>query len=230
MRAAASLLPDVAAIRRVRGWSVPGALAAVAVLVGWQVLAAGPLVTLDGRVHDAVAGLAGGGVVHGLLYAAAELGARGVLLGVAGAVAGTLALRRRSRRPVLLVLAAVGALSLLVLAAKAGVARTAPRSGLDAVRAGGSSFPSGHAANAVAVWGLLAHLLRTRWARVTAAVVAAVVGVAVVLLDYHWVSDVVAGWAAGGLVLWVVLAADARRRPQPSSSAAARRSAPVSPA
>ncbi|WP_236836230.1 phosphatase PAP2 family protein [Blastococcus sp. KM273129] len=64
-------------------------------------------------------------------------------------------------------------------------------------------FPSGHAANAVAMWGVVAYLARRhrRGAPVLAALVAAGVGASTVYLGTHWVSDVLAGWIAGALVL-----------------------------
>lgn len=79
--------------------------------------------------------------------------------------------------------------------------------------AGGYAFPSGHAATAVLVWGLLVTLawpwLRGRRRRVAAVVVAvviaAVAGATRAYLGTNWPTDVVAGWALGGLLLTAVV-------------------------
>jgi membrane-associated phospholipid phosphatase len=55
-------------------------------------------------------------------------------------------------------------------------------------------------------WGLLAWLAREHrrlWGAVSA-VLAGSVGLTTIYLGTHWVSDVLAGWAAGGLVLLAV--------------------------
>ncbi|MBD0672575.1 hypothetical protein BU198_18145 [Streptomyces sp. CBMA156] len=68
---------------------------------------------------------------------------------------------------------------------------------------GGTIFPSGHTANAVVTWGVLAYLA-VRWRRTGALIAAATacsIGLTTVYLGTHWVTDVLAGWAAGLLVL-----------------------------
>jgi hypothetical protein len=70
---------------------------------------------------------------------------------------------------------------------------------------GGDIFPSGHTANAVVTWGILAYLASTpaarRWLSAASAVTSLGVGLATVYLGTHWLSDVLLGWAAGLLVL-----------------------------
>lgn len=70
--------------------------------------------------------------------------------------------------------------------------------------ADGFSFPSGHSAGAVVVYGLLAWVamqwLPRRWHPAAVAAAAALVftiGCSRVLLQVHWASDVIAGWASG---------------------------------
>jgi undecaprenyl-diphosphatase len=84
--------------------------------------------------------------------------------------------------------------------------RTAPRSGLDHLLAGGTSFPSGHAASATVSLLLIAEALAvglgwtrrtTRVAWAVAATVSALVGISAVVLGWHWPTDVVGGWIAG---------------------------------
>jgi undecaprenyl-diphosphatase len=68
----------------------------------------------------------------------------------------------------------------------------------------GPSFPSGHASTAAATYAALALILaRGRSARVRALLTGAAAGIAIavaasrVLLDVHWVSDVIAGLCVG---------------------------------
>ena len=65
------------------------------------------------------------------------------------------------------------------------------------------AFPSGHAQNAVAHWGLFAASLpgRRRLPWVLAAVLVVLVGISRVYLGVHSVDDVFAGWIAGALLL-----------------------------
>jgi undecaprenyl-diphosphatase len=78
----------------------------------------------------------------------------------------------------------------------------------------GSSYPSGHALFAVGYYGLVAHLAllgasrRLRRAGWTLwFLFAAALGVSRLVLGVHWPTDVVAGWAAGAIVLlWDALA------------------------
>ena len=82
------------------------------------------------------------------------------------------------------------------------------------IRVTGQSFPSGHTVQAVAVYGTLALLLsggRSRRIQVVmwsaAALVALAVGASRLYLGVHWLTDVLAGYALGGLVVVVAAAA-----------------------
>ncbi|MEU2347565.1 phosphatase PAP2 family protein [Modestobacter sp. NPDC049651] len=143
------------------------------------------------------------------------LGQRAVCLAVAAVWLGLRAWRERDLRPLLLLLLATLLTNVAVGALKTAVGRLGPLQlgagaalpgAGDVFAAGGTIFPSGHTANAVVTWGLLAVLAR-RWRR-TAAVLATVlavsVGLTTVYLGTHWLSDVLAGWCAGGLVLLAV--------------------------
>ncbi|MGH3381927.1 MAG: phosphatase PAP2 family protein [Actinoallomurus sp.] len=80
--------------------------------------------------------------------------------------------------------------------------------------AGGYAYPSGHATQAITIWGLLAVLAAadSRWrARrvpifVAAGIVVALVGVSRVYLGVHWLTDVIAGYALGATWLALLLA------------------------
>ena len=79
----------------------------------------------------------------------------------------------------------------------------------------GLAFPSGHATQATAVWGMLAALIAAgnpSWRRTVAVwtaviVIAGLVGVTRLYLGAHWLTDVLAGWAFGALWLTALLAA-----------------------
>jgi membrane-associated phospholipid phosphatase len=127
-------------------------------------------------------------------------------------VAVVLAWRRRIWRP--LTLAAIGLLSLNVVvgAMKLIIARPSPRTGIWQPFTGGTDFPSGHTSNTVLTWGLLAWLLlafsrpvptltRQRIAYGLVAVASVIVGAASLYLRTHWISDIIAGWAVGFLIL-----------------------------
>jgi membrane-associated phospholipid phosphatase len=66
-------------------------------------------------------------------------------------------------------------------------------------------IPSGHAQNAMVVWGTLAASLRRRWAWIGAGLIAFLIGLSRMVLGVHFPSDVVLGWLIGLLLLWAVL-------------------------
>jgi undecaprenyl-diphosphatase len=124
--------------------------------------------------------------------------------------------RQRSLRPLVLLASALVLLYLSVGAVKLATGRIGPRHTVlvDDFFNGGNIFPSGHVSNAVVLFGLLAWIaVRHRRAMVALAVfVPMMVGACTIYLRTHWVSDIVAGWFAGGLVLmalpWVMPGAE----------------------
>jgi len=70
-----------------------------------------------------------------------------------------------------------------------------------------SSFgiPSGHAQNAVSVWGIIASRIRRPWAWSAAAILAFLIGFSRWYLGVHFPHDVFVGWLLGALVLWAFL-------------------------
>jgi len=112
-------------------------------------------------------------------------------------------IRRRSRWSVLFLVAVLAGEEGAMLAVKDLVSRVRPALTSEAATLG-PSFPSGHSSTAAAFYAALALLIGRRRGHVArTSLAAAAVGIAVavactrVLLDVHWVSDVVAGLALG---------------------------------
>lgn len=121
--------------------------------------------------------------------------------------------RHSERRPdtITLVVTLAGSAA-LGTALKALFARPRPQVFPWLTGAGGWSFPSGHALNAVVLGGLLVWLIGWRlngWRRVGLGVLAglwaALIGLSRVYLGVHYPSDVLASLAVGGLCLLVAL-------------------------
>ena len=147
-----------------------------------------------------------------------QLGGRATLLAVLAATVGYLAWRRHTWVPLVRVLVALTLLTASVYAMKYGIGRTAPAfPGSFFFVPGGASFPSGHVANAVLMWGI------ARWLAVEYGLPARVqyafrllhvlgpvgTALAMVALNFHWVTDAVVGAAVGVVLLGVVHALDA---------------------
>jgi undecaprenyl-diphosphatase len=152
--------------------------------------------------------------LHGVLSWWVLLGQRGICGSIAAVWFGWVALRRRNLRPLITLVVVTLVLNLFIGAAKLAIGRLGPlqlgpaagQIGATRVFDDGTIFPSGHTANAVVIWGLMAMLAvqhRRRWG-VVAGFVAVTVGLSTIYLGTHWISDVFAGWAAGGLVLLAV--------------------------
>jgi undecaprenyl-diphosphatase len=115
-----------------------------------------------------------------------------------------LARRRQAAVAMLLAVVALGT-QILVSWAKNGYARQRPDVGSAIPLPSSFSFPSGHAANGVAVFGLLGLIAamhgrsaRTRWAMIAAGfLVGVLIGWSRVVLNVHYVSDVLAGTCLG---------------------------------
>jgi membrane protein DedA with SNARE-associated domain/membrane-associated phospholipid phosphatase len=162
----------------------------------------------------------------GLMKTVTWLGSSVVILPLLAMVVAYLLLRRRDWRGAAVVAAAyAGAFGWSTLV-KSVVERPRPPLALREVVVSGFAFPSGHATQAAAFYGILAVVLTARsrvrirvaaWTAVL--VVVGAVGLSRVYLGVHWLSDVLAGFALGAL--WVtVLAAgllvSRRRRAAPA--------------
>ena len=118
--------------------------------------------------------------------------------------------RRRTLRPLVLLLGAWAGSSILTNIVKELVDRPRPPAGTRLVEVAHSSFPSGHVVESTAVYGMLAVLLagvsrswRSRVAVWTGTVVLLLlIGVSRLYLGVHWLTDVAGGYALGAM--WVV--------------------------
>lgn len=64
-------------------------------------------------------------------------------------------------------------------------------------------FPSGHAQNALVLWVIIASWIKRKWAFAAAALVVLLVSFSRIYLGVHFPTDILGGWALGGLVLCV---------------------------
>jgi membrane protein DedA with SNARE-associated domain/membrane-associated phospholipid phosphatase len=124
-------------------------------------------------------------------------------------------LARRRWQPLALLAAAYAGADLAFNAVKELVRRPRPPAAILLKPVAGPSFPSGHATQAVAVYGMLAALSAAstaRWPRkvaawTLAAVIVGLVAVSRLYLGAHWLTDVLGGLALGAAWLSALLAA-----------------------
>jgi membrane-associated phospholipid phosphatase len=199
-------------------WTLLAALV-VGGLVTADLLTRGALERMDLWVSEIVSDWdLEGSVAYPVVWLVTQLGGRVTILVVLAVLVGHLAWRRRTWLPLVRVLVALALLTLAVYAIKHGTGRTAPAfPGSFFFHENGASFPSGHVANAVLMWGV------ARWLAAEYGLPARVqhafwllhvlgplaTAVAMVSLDFHWVTDAVVGAAVGVLLLGVVHTLDA---------------------
>ena len=181
-----------------------------------QVLRTGPLITWDEKINktprprfDGFSGF--------LLRRIDDLGLRWLTATILLLAAAYIAYKFKTWRPLNLALLSLLALNLIVGTFKILLGRTKPRLGVDLIHAGGMSYPSGHASNAVLSWGILAYLIY-RYAKVdryqgrlaSAGVVLLSLTICIVSLirHTHWFTDLLAGLFIGTSILIAVIAVD----------------------
>ena len=181
-----------------------------------QVITNGPLIHLDAIIFNAHRPKLNS-LEHLILMRIDNLGLRGVTATILLITAFFIARRFKSWRPLNLSILAVLALNLVVGLAKLVVGRTKPKLNVDLVYAGGLSYPSGHASNAILTWGVLAYILYRyshpdAWHPLAMGVAAGAftIGVCIVsaFRNTHWLSDLLGGLFIGGALLVLVIAVD----------------------
>ena len=156
------------------------------------------------RVARWMHGIRGAGLVTHIAIWLDRLGAAGGRAMIALAIGMTLA---TSGRPDLMIRLFVAAMGTSVLNSLIKLAFDAPRPMMlgSLIETTGTSFPSGHAAGAMALYGALAMMTRSRLLILACAAMILGTGMSRVWLGVHWPSDVFAGWAAG--LMWVAILA-----------------------
>jgi membrane-associated phospholipid phosphatase len=147
--------------------------------------------------------------LHAFLDYFVVLGQRGPTAIMIAAWLGWRSWRQHTLRPLITLGMALLLLNVTVGAVKLGLGRLGPHYATEVgsaeLFAGGDIFPSGHTANAVVTWGILAYLATTprarRYLSILSSALALGVGATTVYLGTHWLSDVLLGWAAGLLIL-----------------------------
>jgi membrane-associated phospholipid phosphatase len=191
--------------------------AALVMIVTADVLMRGPLTRLDHAVHEFdVAWVRGGWAQAAELLA--RIGQRWALLCLIVPLAIVAGRRTRSWRYPVVSALIVAVLSLLEALLKSPISRTYPVSGRDVLFDHGDAYPSGHTLNAfVLVWLALELLVvavpplaaRLPPPRRNAVALAAgvITGIGLTLTDHHWLTDVMASWGIGPILLALVIAA-----------------------
>jgi len=185
-------------------------------VVTQQVLTNGPLVSYDERINSQpkpqFEGLAGF-----LLRRLDDLGLRGLTATVLLIAASFIAYKFKTWRPLNLAMLSLLSLNLVVGIFKLFLGRTKPRDGFDLLHAGGMSYPSGHASNAVLSWGVLAYLIyryakvdryQGRLASAGVALISLTVCTVSLIRHTHWFSDLLGGLFIGSALLVAVIAID----------------------
>jgi len=186
------------------------------IVVTQQVITNGPLIALDARIANA------GRTdfpswFDFVLMRIDDLGLRGLTATALMIAAIYIARRFRTWRPLNLAILSLIALNLTVGLAKLLIGRTKPKLNVDLIYAGGLSYPSGHASNALLTWGVLAYLIyryahvdryRGRLASTGVALISLSVCVVSLFRNTHWLSDLVGGLFIGAALLVMVIAVD----------------------
>lgn len=215
-----SSLPDPAGVIGIGRppWWLMLVAALVAAAVTADLLTRGWLERTDLKVSEVVSAWdLRHSYAHWPIWVFTQAGGRGFIVFVLAGLVCWLWWRERTLLPLVRVLLALALLTAVVYAFKWGMGRTAPAYPGSFFHRDGASYPSGHVANAVLMWGVARwqavqfglpdRVQRLAWGLSLLGPVAT--GVAMVALDFHWVTDAVVGAAVGVLLLGVVHLLDA---------------------
>jgi len=181
-----------------------------------QVMVNGPLIDLDARIanahrHNFTPW------IDSVFRRVDNLGLRGLTATILVLSALYISMKFKTWRPMNLAVLSLLALNLVVGIAKLGIGRTKPRLNIDLIYAGGLSYPSGHASNALLTWGILAYLIyryahvdryQGRLASAGVGLVSFSVCIVSLFRNTHWLSDLLGGLFIGGALLVLVIAVD----------------------
>jgi membrane-associated phospholipid phosphatase len=187
-------------------------------LITQQVLANSWIRRLDESIYDRSFLLLEPNKTPTLVILIDDLGLRSITAIALLVTASLISRRFKSWRPINLSLLSLLLLNLTVGASKLLFGRTKPSTGFDLVFTdSGLSYPSGHAANAVLTWGMLAYLIfryshkepfegmRLTW---FVSIVTTGVCVASLYRNTHWFSDLLGGLFIGSALLVAIIAID----------------------
>jgi membrane-associated phospholipid phosphatase len=202
-------------------------VAGIATVVGLAALISADLTNgFDQAIIDALRSP----IVHDLLSPLrpiTELGSTGAVIGVA-AIAFALAAAIGRWRHGLIAALTILLASIANSALKIAIRRERPDVLDPLVVERGFSFPSGHSALGMVAYGIVAVLVsRSRlpapW-RIAIVValgaLVALIGISRIWLGVHYPTDVIAGWAAGGVIVLAYAAITRRESPEPAAGAA----------
>jgi membrane-associated phospholipid phosphatase len=201
-------------MRRALKWSA--GLFAGYLFVTLQVLTNGPFIEIDRYFND-LDRPRFTGISNFVIRRLDDLGLRSVSGIALLIVAIYIARRFKTYRPFNLGLLAFISLNVVVGSFKYALGRTKPREGFDLLHAGGMSYPSGHASNAILIWGIIAYLIyryahvdryRGRLASTAVGVLALTVCIVSLVRNTHWFSDLFGGLLLGGALLVLIIAID----------------------
>ncbi len=201
-------------MRRALNWSA--ALFIGFLLVTQQVVTYGPIIQIDRffskKTHPHFKGISAF-----IIRRLDDLGLRSISGIALLLIALYISQRFKTWRPINLGLLSFISLNVVVGGFKYTLGRTKPRIGLDVLHAGGMSFPSGHASNAIFIWGVIAYLIyryanvnryRGRLASAGVATLALTVCTVSLIRNTHWFSDLFGGLLLGAALLVLIIAID----------------------
>lgn len=205
-------------LKRSTSWHIRNAAIAMSlfILITVDVLHSGPLTDIDATIakwqRPELPNWA-----DWVIYNLDHLGLRGLTALCLLTLSLYLGRKFKTWRPFNLSLVSLLALNLVVGLAKLEFGRTKPKLQIDLLDAGGMSYPSGHASNAILTWGLFAYLavkysapskFRARVAIWSVAITTILVVVISIFRNTHWLSDLVGGVSIGAALLLLIVAID----------------------
>jgi membrane-associated phospholipid phosphatase len=211
-------------------------VAGIAIVIGFAVMISADLTdAFDRAVMDAVRAPAIADLLSPL-RAITELGSTGAVIAIA-VISFAFAMAIGPWRHGLIAALTITLASIANSALKIAIGRERPELLDPLIVERGFSFPSGHSALGMVAYGILAVLVgRSRLPRpwrtafvVVLGMLVALIGISRIWLGVHYPTDVIAGWAAGGVVVLAYAALTRRVSPAPAEGAvdadpAARRS------